>query len=90
MKSNEHIELQIFEMKIRNIQKIILINDYRPPSGKTDLFIDALSETLHGIDKVTEYDVFILGECNLPYNLTNSPSYRKLKQFEYVLDYDNL
>lgn len=29
--SNTHIELQIFELKVRNIKKIVLLNVYRPP-----------------------------------------------------------
>lgn len=81
-KSNVDIEIQLIELKIRNIRKIILVNVYRPPSGKVDNFIAALTEALESINFIHEYDVFIMGDCNLPYNLTNSPSYKKLKGFE--------
>lgn len=80
--SNEDIELQVFELKVRNIQKMIIMNVYRPPSGKVDSFIDTLSSTLQAVEKLHEFDVFILGDCNLAYNQTNNPSYRKLKQLE--------
>lgn len=80
--SNEDIELQIFELKVRIVQKMIFLNVYRPPSGKVDSFINTLSTTLQSVEKLYEFDVFILGDCNLPYNLTNSPSFRKLKQLE--------
>lgn len=45
-KSNNDIEIQLIELKIRNNKKIILTNVYRPPSGKTDKFVSLLSETL--------------------------------------------
>lgn len=80
--SNTHIELQIFELKIRNIKKMILVNVYRPPSGKSEVFIDSLTDTLSMIRNIQEFDVFILGDFNLPYNMVKSTSYKKLKHFE--------
>lgn len=59
--SNTHIELQIFELKVRNIKKTILLNVYRPPSGKSDLFIDGLSDVLSFFPKLQEYDIFYAG-----------------------------
>lgn len=67
---NEHIELQLFEFKVRHIQKIILLNVYRPPSGKTDPFIQALTQVLQSFDKLSEFDIFVIGDFNLPYNQT--------------------
>lgn len=80
--SNIDIELQIFELKIRNIKKMILINVYRPASGKSEVFIDSLTDSLNMIRNVQEFDVFILGDFNLPYNMVKTASYKKLKNFE--------
>lgn len=80
--SNTDIEIQVFELKIRNIRKMILINVYRPPAGSADNIIMYLTETLQGIPKLQEYEIFILGDMNLPYNQSNSPSYPKFKEFE--------
>lgn len=80
--SNSHIELQIFELKIRNIKKMILVNAYRPPSGKAEMFVDSLTDTLSSIVDLHEFDIFVLGDFNLPYNLKNCASYKKLKSFE--------
>lgn len=67
---------------MRNIKKIILLNAYRPPSGKSDLFVDGLSDVLSSFPRLQVFDIFILGDFNLPYNLKNSPSYKKLKNLE--------
>lgn len=80
--SNMHIELQLFELKIRNIKKIILMNVYRPPSGKSEIFVDSLADSLNVIHNINEFDVFVLGDFNLPYNLVKSPSYKRFKNFE--------
>lgn len=81
-RSNTDIEAQVFELKVRNIKKTILINVYRPPAGSTDNFIAYLTEILQSVQKLHEYEIYILGDMNLPYNKDQSPSYRKLKVFE--------
>lgn len=74
--------MQMFDLKIRNITKMILINTYRPPSGSVDVFIDSLTAALQAVVNLHEYEIYILGDCNLLYNRTNSPSSKKLKEFE--------
>lgn len=81
-KSNSDIELQVFEFKVRNTKKIILLNVYRPPSGTADSFIDILTDTLQSISNLEEYEVFILGDSNLPYNCKHSSSFKRVKEFE--------
>lgn len=56
-RSDTHIELQVFELKVRNIKKIILLNAYRPPSRKSDLFVDGLSDVLSSFPRLQEYDI---------------------------------
>lgn len=80
--SDSHIELQLFEFKVRDCKKTILVNVYRPPSGKADVFVQFLTETLDKIHNLHEYDVFVLGDFNLPYNQQSSASFKKLKGFE--------
>lgn len=81
-RSNSDIEVQVFKMKIWNIKKIALINVYRPPAGSADNFIAYLTEVLESIPKLHEYEIYNLGDMNLPYNQTQSTSYRKLKVFK--------
>lgn len=64
--SNKDIEIQIFEIKVRNIKKTLLLNVYCPPAGKVDIFIDSLTGTLNSIDKIEEYGIFITGDCYIP------------------------
>lgn len=89
-KSNSEIEMQVFELKVCNIKKIILLNVYRPPSGSADAFIEEMTDTLQSIPCLNEYDIFILGDCNLPYNCRNSASYKKLKEFELKFGFIHL
>lgn len=80
--SNSDIEMQMFELKIRHMKKMILINIYRPPSGTADAFLDTLTNALQAVNNLHEYEIYILGDCNLPYNQVKSPSHKKLKDFE--------
>lgn len=43
--SNQDIELQLVELKVRNINKMLVLNVYRPPSGKGDIFIDSMIQS---------------------------------------------
>lgn len=81
-RSNEHIELQLFEIKIRHIKKMILVNVYRPPSSKLQNFMDELYDTLYTINHLNEFEIYIMGGCNLPYNHPQSSSTKKLCKFE--------
>lgn len=57
-RSNEHIELQLFEVKVRNIKKMIIINVYRPPAGKLQNFVDELYDALGSVDRLNEFEIF--------------------------------
>lgn len=81
-RSNEHIELQLFEAKIRHIIKMIIVNVYRPPSGKLQNFIDELYDALYSIKSLNEYENYIMAGCNLPYNQQRSNSLKKLHEFD--------
>lgn len=80
--SDSHIELQLFEFKVRDCKKTVLVNAYRTPSGRADVFVQTLTDTLDQIRNLHEYDVFVMGDFNLPYNQQNSASFRKLKGFK--------
>lgn len=80
-KSNEHIELQLFELKIRHIKKMIIVNVYRPPAGKLQNFMDELYNALYSIDRLNEFEIYVMGDCNLPFNQSQSVSSKKLQEF---------
>lgn len=81
-KIDDNIELQMFEVKIRHIKKMIVLNVYRPPAGKLQNFMDELYEALYSVDHLSEYEIYIMGDCNLPYNQKQSLSHKKLCEFE--------
>lgn len=80
--SNFDIEAQVLELKIRNIKKSILINVYRPPNGKYQNFVESLEKILNSILHIHEFEIFVMRDCNIPYNQSNSPSVKQLKNFE--------
>lgn len=61
---------------------MIIINCYRPPSGKIDLFNDSLQSTLDQIPHLDDFEVYVCGDLNIPYNNITSPGYNKLRAFE--------
>lgn len=80
--STPNIEFQVIELKIGFVKKMILINCYRPPSGKVTEGLNELENALDQISNLKEFEVYINGDLNIPYNLIDSPDYKKLKQFE--------
>lgn len=79
---DRNAEIQVFQLKPRNIKKMIILNCYRPPSGNTDTFLDHLHSILDQIEKLDEFEIYICGDMNIDYNLTNSPGFKKLKHLE--------
>lgn len=75
-------EILITELKIGHVKKMIVVNCYRPPSGNVANFFDNLENALDQIRKIDEYELYINRDLNIPYNITDSPEYRKLKMFE--------
>lgn len=80
--SNPNIEIQFLEAKIGNLKKMILINCYRPPSGKISEFFYFLYESLDQIPKFEEYEIFLCGDLNIPYGDDGSGDFGKLRAFE--------
>lgn len=79
---NKNAEIQVLQLKPRNIKKMIVLNCYHPPSGNTDSFLGHLYSILDGIDKLDEFEIYICGDMNMDYNLSNSPGFKKLKNLE--------
>lgn len=80
--SDKDAEIQILSLKIGLAKKMIIVNCYRPPSGKIDLFLDNLQSSLDQIPHLAEFEVYVCGDLNIPYNLTTSPGFKKLHSFE--------
>lgn len=76
-------EIQVVDLKIGHMKKMLVLNCYRPPSGKIESFFDHLFNTLDAIPKIDEYECYICGDFNIPYNLVSSPGYKKLKILEH-------
>lgn len=81
-RSTPDIEIQFLNVKIGNLKKMIVINCYRPPSGKSHIFFDCLHESLDQISKIEEYEVFLCGDLNIPYGDEKSHEFGKLKTLE--------
>lgn len=80
--SNRNAEIQVSGLKLGHVKKMIVVNCYRPPSGKIENFIDSIQSTLDSIPHLNEFEVYICGDLNIPYNLSSSPGYKKLRTFE--------
>lgn len=61
---------------------MMIINSYRPPAGKIDQLCDHLYEILDSINCVHEYELYLCGDMNIPYNLKSSAGYKKLTTLE--------
>lgn len=80
--SNADCELQIIEVKPGNIRKTLVLNCYRPPAGSINNFVNHISETLDAVAHFDEFDTYICGDFNIPYNDENSVGVNKLKSLE--------
>ena len=65
-----------------NAKKIILLNCYRPPSGKPENAVDAIKNSLYQISNLERCEIVILGDLNLDYSDVNSDSYKLLNSIE--------
>lgn len=79
---NKNAEIQVLQIKPRNIRKMIIVNCYRPPNGNIDSFLDHLQSILDQIDKLEEFELYICSDMNIDYGQPKSPGYKKLKNFE--------
>lgn len=79
--SDADIELHIFSLKVRKMRKMLILNTYRPPSGNLLAFFDKLENAFNKVDKLGEYEIYITGDLNIPYNDTQSQGYSKIQNF---------
>lgn len=79
---NKNAEIQVFQLKPRNIKKMIILNCYRPPSGNIDSFLGHICNILDRIEKLDEFEVYICGDMNIDYSQRTSPGCKKLKNLE--------
>lgn len=80
-KSNANTELQCFTIKIRNIKKMLILNSYHPPKGNLDKFFEDITSSLFEIRNLNEYEIYIIGDWNIPFNVTDSVGFKKIEQF---------
>lgn len=61
---------------------MLVANCYRPPSGKPNTFFDLLESSLDSILHLDEYEIYINGDLNIPYNHNTTADYFKIKHIE--------
>lgn len=77
--SNQHLETLIVKINLPQTKPIIIINTYRPPSGKAAEAIDKLQEIIDNVPRNSE--IYILGDLNIDLLAINSPSFKKVQTF---------
>lgn len=80
--SNQHLEALVLDIKLPQTRPIIMINLYRPPSGKISEGIDQLQNILNQLP--TNAELFIAGDFNIDLSKENSPSHQAMKGFEHL------
>lgn len=58
---------------------MVLLDCCRPPSGKIEIFVDDIHDILDNIPQIDEFELYICGDFNIPYNLVTSSGYKKIK-----------
>lgn len=78
--SVKEVELMILEICLPATRPMIIVNCYRPPSENVD---SALNEIKKVLDEVPlDDELYVVGDLNLDYSCTGSPTYRKLINIE--------
>lgn len=80
--STPNVEMLITDLKIGQAKKMIVVNCYRPPSGKVAECFAEIEGSLDKIDKLAEFELYINGDFNIAYNNPELPEFKKLKIFE--------
>lgn len=70
--SNEHIEVLVLDIDLPQTKPIIVVNVYRPPSGKINVGLETLQEIVDQLPSHAE--LFITGDLNIDLSQVNSPS----------------
>lgn len=80
--------MHIFSLKVRNMRKMLILNTYRPPSGNLSHFFEKLENAISKVRNLSEYELYITGDWNIPYNDTQTQGYTKIQNFalKYGLD----
>ena len=64
--SSIDVECQCLEILCTNQKNMIILNIYRPPQGKFDIFSEFLEQTINSIDQ-NRKDIFVLGDFNIDF-----------------------
>lgn len=76
------MEALILDIKLSQTKPIVLINVYRPPSGKVNEGIGMLQDIIDQLPPHAE--LFIAGDLNIDISKSNTPSLQTIRTFEHV------
>ena len=78
--SNENLEAQWILIHRPHCKNVVVCNMCRPPNGDLEKAVKYLDNCIRTIN-TAKVDVFLLGDLNVNYKNTSSPSYKKLHFF---------
>ena len=81
-KSNKDIEILWLKIINPHSRNYIIGITYRPPTGNVQTFTNTIEDCLNQIDKLNEYNVFVLGDMNINYLVKKSPSRKQMTNLE--------
>lgn len=88
--SDSDIELHVFSLKVRMMKKMLILNTYRPPSGNITQFFEKLKDSISKVKNLNEYEIYITGDLNIPYNDTKSQGFSKIQTFAHKFGLEQL
>ena len=88
--STPDCELQRIELSSKVQKNIVVYNIYRPPAGKIESFIEALSLVIEGESDLPRKEYLYLGDFNINYSAKKSTDTRKLISWQNKLGLSQL
>lgn len=64
-RSEDSLEMQIFNVKKGNDKESIIVNLYRPPSGNFNAFMNHIQQVLDTSNTERYHNIYIIGDVNL-------------------------
>ena len=79
-KSDPDLEQLWITVTVPNHKKMLIINTYRPPSGKSTKAIENLRKNLLSFSNLKSYEIIIMGDLNIDLLKTHNTAVTELKE----------